>query len=391
MKRMASLITNVLFLIAVLLLFCENGHAKIYKYQDENGNWHFTDTPMEVEREVQTMGGEGESGEDEYETGDENAAAAGDPKDLTQKLTREKRPTNDIEKATLGTVIVTSPVGRGSGFFVSDDGYIITNKHVLVGVEQENSAIARSIQDKIEQAERSLEIEIRRVRRYEEDLEEKRAELYEKMDKVEEIEDYYERKRKSSQIERRLEELNAYEEQITRSRNSLLERENRLWREKEKIDSMHGKRPLENSYKITLIDNSDFYAYLISTSDDWDLALLKLDGYRTPYIERADSRSIPRGEDLYAIGNPINLEHSVARGVLSGREDGFIKTDAKIYPGNSGGPLVTKKGKVIGINTFKKLTYHFEGLGFAIPIDTAMEEFRSYLKVKRPASGDNRP
>lgn len=52
-----------------------------------------------------------------------------------------------------------------------------------------------------------------------------------------------------------------------------------------------------------------------------------------------------------------------------------MQINAQIYPGNSGGPLVTAQGRVLGINTFKTLTLKFEGLGFAIPIETALREF----------------
>ena len=57
-----------------------------------------------------------------------------------------------------------------------------------------------------------------------------------------------------------------------------------------------------------------------------------------------------------------------------------MQTNAQIYPGNSGGPLVTQSGRVVGINTFKQLTRKYEGLGFAIPIERAYQEFGRYLK-----------
>jgi S1-C subfamily serine protease len=69
----------------------------------------------------------------------------------------------------------------------------------------------------------------------------------------------------------------------------------------------------------------------------------------------------------------------VSQGIVSGLRSGFIQTDAKIYPGNSGGPLVTENGRVAGINSFKQLTRNFEGLGFAIPIEVALDEFNRYL------------
>ena len=80
-----------------------------------------------------------------------------------------------------------------------------------------------------------------------------------------------------------------------------------------------------------------------------------------------------------SIGSPARLQNSVTSGVFSGFESGFIQTNAQIYPGNSGGPLVTAQGRVVGINTFKQLTHKFEGLGFAIPIQVALREFRAHL------------
>lgn len=108
--------------------------------------------------------------------------------------------------------------------------------------------------------------------------------------------------------------------------------------------------------------------------------MLKLDGYKTPFIRPGDSGRLFQGQTVCAIGSPINLRDSVSKGIVSGFSKGYIQTDAQIYPGNSGGPLITDKGQVVGINTLKKLTRNFEGLGFAIPIDTAINEFAGELR-----------
>ena len=75
------------------------------------------------------------------------------------------------------------------------------------------------------------------------------------------------------------------------------------------------------------------------------------------------------------------MSDSVSSGVLSGYDPDYIRTDARIYPGNSGGPLIASDGKVIGINTMKLITHKFEGIGFAIPLSIAFEEFDHYLKT----------
>jgi S1-C subfamily serine protease len=103
--------------------------------------------------------------------------------------------------------------------------------------------------------------------------------------------------------------------------------------------------------------------------------LLKVDGYTTPFLETADPHASAHGDPVYAVGNPVKLRNSVAAGVISGFEGQFVKTDAKIYLGNSGGPLVTAAGRVIGVNTFKRLTHKFEGLGFAISIAVVLDAF----------------
>ena len=101
-----------------------------------------------------------------------------------------------------------------------------------------------------------------------------------------------------------------------------------------------------------------------------DVALLKIDG-TYEYLSLGNSDNVQIGEEVIAIGNPLGLQFSASKGIVSGvhREgtngiNAYIQTDAALNPGNSGGPLIDKKGKVIGINNFK--IGSGESLGFAL-------------------------
>ena len=109
------------------------------------------------------------------------------------------------------------------------------------------------------------------------------------------------------------------------------------------------------------------------------MALLKLNGYRTPYLEIADSSSVRLGQQVFAIGAPLQLKNSVTSGVISNFRGEYIQTSSEIYPGNSGGPLVTADGRVVGVNTMKLITEKFEGIGFAIHINRVLSEFSDFF------------
>lgn len=129
---------------------------------------------------------------------------------------------------------------------------------------------------------------------------------------------------------------------------------------------------------------------------DWrtDLAVLKIKGTGFPAAELGDSDSVEVGEMAVAIGNPGGLEYmgSVTQGIISGlnrtvqSENGYefklIQTDAAINPGNSGGALLNSQGKVIGVNSIKVVAQGFEGIGFAIPINTARTIFENLIEHK---------
>jgi len=117
-------------------------------------------------------------------------------------------------------------------------------------------------------------------------------------------------------------------------------------------------------------------ADLVGYNLDMDLALLKIPGNHD-YLELGNSDDVKVGEKVIAIGNPLGLSFSVTEGIISAvHREGpngkliYIQTDAALNPGNSGGPLIDKKGDVIGINNFKVTG---ENLGFALESNQIVE------------------
>ena len=116
---------------------------------------------------------------------------------------------------------------------------------------------------------------------------------------------------------------------------------------------------------------------------DLDIALVEIDGTGTP-VKMYSGSSASEGEEVIAIGNPMGLEYSVTKGIISSirkrkdkkkplsKEYAYIQTDVPINPGNSGGPLFMN-GKVVGINTMKLVDEDIEGIGFAIHYDEILK------------------
>ena len=364
----AGLLTRASILVLFLILVLGEGKAEadIYQYKDKNGNWVLTNSPPGNVENMEII-----------KDKDGRFSRSSGFRDIEKDLTEKYRPKSDIEKASLSTVTIKTSIGQGSGFFINENGYILTNKHVLRVDETEmkkaQEFIARA-ENRIEDDEATIADAENRLRRMRNDLDDYKASIDRMTDPNAQISAMQKYRSQSAQYD-------FYEAQLRKRKNEFEEKISKYRKEKGEFTKKARMAKHDRQFIVILKDKTELEANLVSVSNDLDLALLKVDGCKSPYIQSDAQKEITQGMGVFAIGSPLGVVDSVSSGVLSGYDNDYIRTDAKIYPGNSGGPLITADGKVIGINTLKVITQKFEGIGFAIPVKRAFQEFSKYLKT----------
>lgn len=153
--------------------------------------------------------------------------------------------------------------------------------------------------------------------------------------------------------------------------------------------------------RLTLTDGTRLGAVAVGSDPPNDLAVVRADGSGLPYATLGDSSRLKVGQLVIAIGNPLGFQSSVSTGVVSatGRAmrsldrrliENVIQHTAPLNPGNSGGPLVDSRGRVVGINT--AIIPAAQGIGFAVPSNTARHVVSQILangRVRRGYLGIN--
>lgn len=137
-----------------------------------------------------------------------------------------------------------------------------------------------------------------------------------------------------------------------------------------------------NAVRVGLADGRTLDGSVLGRDPTLDVAVVRVAASNLPAATLGNSDALQVGQLAIAIGNPLGLNRTVTTGVVSALNrsptgdlsgGSFIQTDAAISPGNSGGPLVNSSGQVIGINSAELSGQGIQGLGFAIPINVAME------------------
>lgn len=159
------------------------------------------------------------------------------------------------------------------------------------------------------------------------------------------------------------------------------------------------------TYTVFTSDGQSYPAKIQSTDPYNDIAVIKIEATNLPVADLGDSDELQIGQWIMAVGNALaKFNNTVSAGIISAKErqieasdsngtnaerlDGLLQIDAPINSGNSGGPLVNLKGQVVGINT--AVASNAQGIGFAIPINTAksaIESIKKSGKIIRPYLG----
>ena len=362
---------SAIFIIIVSALSFQSTSlfAEIYKYKDENGRWQFTDRAPIKDQHPDAV----------IVSKNKNKKAS---KNLKLQLEEKYTSNSIIEKSTLAVVTVYTMLGSGSGFFVSDDGYLITNKHV---VRAQDTKSHKKRLDNMQDYEDRLDRYKKRLNKEQKRLD--KMSTYLKSSK--------ERLDKLFSEERIKEEQEVYTERLTEYKDRKKQQviNLRSYREykkniNKKIDDYHWRDANAGAtvwFDIILKDKTKIKARLIKLSEKYDLALLKTDGYTTPSLTLNLKSAPPQGTPVYAVGSPLGLRDYVTSGIITNIQKNELVTDTQILPGNSGGPLINQKGEVLGINTRKRLSDRSmgsDGFGLAIRSKIINKEFSQYINKK---------
>jgi S1-C subfamily serine protease len=269
---------------------------------------------------------------------------------LAAQVAKAAPARNAIERARNATVFVQTRFGFGSGFIIDAACHVITNRHV---VDSDGARVTSAVV-----APTGLRASMPAV-----DEQQLRAHIQQQIQLREAL---------AGQPGTNL-QIVELDERIQTMQQELVDLSARGAR-----DGGHRAEAVgPDGFTVTLIDGTEFHSLHAQTSAGIDLAMFQLPADSCPHLTPAESTRLAQGERLYTIGNPSGLAYSVTSGIFSGdRGSGdqrFLQTDAPINQGNSGGPLVTETGLVVGINT--QVLSGTQGIGFAIPIEAVYREF----------------
>jgi len=374
---MAGHNTWSLILGAGLAFWGLSAWAEILGYQDASGLWHFTDRPTQGAVRIESYG-------------------QAEVRDLAAQLAAWRGPTSGSETSgseqelepALAVVSVRTPVAEGAGFFCSQDGYILTTRHLVrpVGSDawQQGQAAIDQAQGGLDELEGQAREWRSRLARIDAQLGRLQASGDERAARAAHLPaeaDAESVREKRAQVAQRVQEL----ERLVR------ERRRQTRSDRVAFDVKSASATLAASVEIRLADQTPLRARVVAVSQAEDLALLKLDGYRTPALRCGAEVSLTPGQAVFALGHPDDSSVGVAPGMVLSASAEELVTSAQLVPGYSGGPMLDGSGRVVGVSALKRVAadeqVYAEGLGIAIPIASARREFRQLRPESASAGG----
>ena len=365
----SALFNRISFVILVCLLSLP-ASAEIYKYKDKNGRWQFTDKPVNADGTPVTSIQKSSKSTNTSKKSNNRPLKA----DLRDILFKRFKPASKIDEATLSVVTVQTKVGSGSGFFVTDNGYLVTNRHVVrpstsTGWKEAESALLER-KEQLEDYEYRLGEDEQSLKNMEQSIDDNQAYINSGRASKSEI----------KRFDRYVKKYERYRERYDQNDKKFRAMNKEYKRAQSEFGFAGSVSSFSKSFTIILKDGNKYKARLVKVSKKYDLALLKLDRYKTPFLSLAKKHRPRQGAKVFAIGSPLGINDSLTTGIVTKSGKDQIFTDAQILPGNSGGPLVNNEGIVLGVNTaIISERRNADGLGLALYSKYIKDEFGSNL------------
>jgi hypothetical protein len=337
--------------------------GQILRYKDAEGLWHFTDRPGGDALPIPEAG-----------------PAPAPALDLEAQLAQRQGDESDPD---LAVVLIRTALAEGAGFFCTPDGYILTTRHVVRPV---GSDVWQKGQATVDQAQGGLE-----------DLEGKLREWRSRLARMTASQPAAEDEDRSRKVQAAgadgadgADPGASVPPGVEVSRADVVGRVAELERlvrdarrrahsERFAHDIKGASTTLATSVEVVLADQTRMRARVVAVSQGKDLALLKLDGHRTPFLTLGPEVRLETGQSVFAYGYPDDDAQGATSGLVVEVSPQELVTNVQLIPGHSGGPLLDASGRVVGVNALKRVRgeqgVHAQGQGIAVPISLALREF----------------
>jgi S1-C subfamily serine protease len=157
------------------------------------------------------------------------------------------------------------------------------------------------------------------------------------------------------------------------------------------LTNAHVLCPAGETVQVGLSDDRRFGGEIVRRDDNMDLGLVRVVGANVAALPVGDVGEVAVGDKVTIVGSPVGLDFSVQEGSLSSLQRSangvaYLQLDAKVSPGNSGGPVIDPQGRVVGIVSMKVTGQGVEGIGLAIPINYVYSAALAYVAAPSPAA-----